>query len=191
MAIDRFRKDFPEIELEILPMTSQMQLEWLRDGRIDAGFLYHRRADDAIFSHVHIKVDRFRLALPRHHPLAKRRKLKLRDLKDEKFVCFRRANVPHFYEQLLNACAKGGLIPNVIQEVDNQPTVLDLISVGMGLAFVTVPNPSILPKGVVLHEVDDFQMDNTLELVWVTGNKSPSLMRVVETVSGLMMQARK
>lgn len=67
------------------------------------------------------------LAVPKRHPLAKLKKLRLRDLVDATFVWFPRWASPAFYDQMMEACYRGGLkSPRVVQEGNNEATILSL-----------------------------------------------------------------
>jgi DNA-binding transcriptional LysR family regulator len=68
------------------------------------------------------------LAVPKGHPLARRRRIRLRDLTKEPFIWFQRWVNPAFHEQMMEACARGGLpAPRIVQEALDRDTQLGLV----------------------------------------------------------------
>ena len=184
-ALKAFRKTLSQIDLEILPMRSDAQIEALRAGAIDAGFMYHRPGADRRLSHLRIARDEYVLAVPRDHALARRRRVSLNDLRDEPLISIRRSMDAPFFEKLNRTFSSAGIALRIFQEVDNHATVLDLVSVGMGIAFILDCKPFQIPPGVVLKRVHDLSIVNELDLVWQTDNKAPALSQFVALVKRL------
>ena len=77
------------------------------------------------------------LAVSKRHPLAKLKKARLRDLVDAAFIWFPRWAGPAFYDQMMEACYRGGLkSPRIVQEGNNEATILSLVSTGLGVGWV-------------------------------------------------------
>src|SRR5580658_7918794 len=76
----RFRELQPDAELQLTPATSIEQIEALRSGRLDAGFVFNTPKTGAELDHIPVAVQHVELAVPKGHPLIKIKKLKLRDL---------------------------------------------------------------------------------------------------------------
>lgn len=115
------------------------------------------------------------LALPRTHPLARRQRVRLRDLADLPFVSFPRAESPVYFDRITQACQRGGLTLRVVQEAPNVPTILSLIAGGMGVAFTNSEARHRLPECVALIPVEDFSVPVSLEAVWLEANRSSAL----------------
>jgi DNA-binding transcriptional LysR family regulator len=180
--INAFRRAFPDITLELLPLSSAAQIRALHEGKLDAGIVYdvHCTADDdRVLKSRAISVSTTRLAVPENHRLAKKSRIDIRELKDEPLVWLSRDNLQRYNNKLLSACVQSGLSPVIIQEVSTLSIQLSLISAGMGLGLVGSEVQSRLPANVVLRNVRGLNVSFRLVLVWRRDNESPALANFV------------
>jgi DNA-binding transcriptional LysR family regulator len=176
----RFRDQQPNAELQLQPAASSVQLEGLRSGRLDAGFVHFMPKADAELDQLPVAITHVELAVPKRHPLTKLEKLHLRDLMDTPFVWFPRRDSPAFYDRLMYACRRGGLkSPRVVQEGLNEATILSLVSTGLGVGWVLGTARWRCPKNVVLLRVTDLKLPLPLVLAWRKDNTSPLLAKFV------------
>ena len=89
----RFRERQPDAELQLTPATSLEQIEGLRSGRLDAGFVFNMSKTDSELDHIPVALQHVELAVPKGHPLIKLKKLRLRDLSEASFVWFPRGKL--------------------------------------------------------------------------------------------------
>lgn len=169
----RFRQQYPEVELRLQQMTSPTQCRALHEGELDAGFIYLSPEHDAGLARVPVGEDRFYLALHRAHPLAKRKRIHLKDLVDEPMIWLERSNDAYYSDALLRDCVANGLTPRIIQEADGEPMLLNLVAVGMGSSFVVAPGDESSMPGVVFKPVVELDSVLTLALAWKEDLKSP------------------
>ena len=87
----RFRELQPDAELQLQPAASMEQIEAIRSGRLDAGFVNFMPTADRDLDQLPVATQRVELAAPRGHPLTKVKKLRLRDLTDLSFIWFPRS----------------------------------------------------------------------------------------------------
>jgi len=181
-----FRERQPDAELQLTPATSLEQLDAIRSGRLDAGFVFNMPKGDAELDHFPVALQHVELAVPKGHALAKVKKLKLRDLVDASFVWFPRRESPAFYDRLMHECFRGGLkSPRIVQEGLNDVTILSLSSHGMGVGWVNGTARWRCPESVVIVSVVDLDMPLPLALVWKKDNSSPLVKRFVDDVRSL------
>ena len=184
-ALREFRRSHPEIDLQLSSLISLDQMEAVRSGGLDAGFVYVPASDGEI-AHVPVASHQVVLATPRRHPVSKLKRLRLRDLAETDFVWFPRRQHPANYDRLLQACSRGGLTnPRIVQEAVDQGTMLSLVSCGLGVAFVTDATRWRCPKDVVLRRVIDLRLPVPVSLVWRKDDPSPLLARFVADVRQL------
>ena len=182
----RFREGQPDAELQLTPATSLEQLEAIRSGRLDAGFVFNMPKGDAELDYFPVAMQHVELAVPKEHALAKIKKLRLRDLVEASFVWFPRRESPAFYDRLMHECFRGGLkSPRIVQEGLNEATILSLVSHGMGVGWVNGTARWRCPESVVIVSVVDLDMPLPLALVWRRDNTSPLLKRFVDDVRSL------
>jgi DNA-binding transcriptional LysR family regulator len=189
-TIRSFRSSEPQVELMLLHMVSSQQLLALRANQIDAGFVYRSANSEEEFAHREVDVVDVLVALPQSHPLAAAGRLRLAQLRDQPLICIARRINAHFYDSLMAACAKGGLVPHVIQEA-NSGIVLSLVSVGMGVGIISSAMRSRAPQGVVLKTVDDLSIPSCLDLIWRRDSASPVLQRFVAEVAEISDRLRR
>lgn len=182
----QFREQQPDAELQLNPLSSLEQVEAVRSGRLDAGFVFdfpkaHRELDQ-----VRVASHNLLLAAPKGHPLTKLKKLLLRDMTDTTFVWFPRRQSPAYYDRLMYACFRGGLkTPRIVQEALDQATMLSLVTCRLGVAFVSDSVRWRCPEGVVLLPVTDLNLSLPFSLVWRKDNISPLLAKFVAGVRQL------
>jgi DNA-binding transcriptional LysR family regulator len=182
----RFREQQPDAELQLQPEASLNQLEAIRSGRLDAGFLNFMPKSDPELDQLLVARQHVELAAPKRHPLTRLKKLRLRDLTDAPFVWFPRRANPAFYDQMMRECYRGGLkSPRIVQEGLNEPTILSLVSTGMGVGWVLATARWRCPETVVILPVVDLRMPLTFSLVWRKDNTSPLLAKFIGDVQRL------
>ena len=170
-----FRQKFPRVQLELVQQTSAAQAESLRAGAIDAGFVYHVPAHLPALGTRRLLSERIELALPASHRLAGRRRLRLRELRDEDYVWIPRAVSPPFYDAVAAACRRAGFEPRVVQEGLTDLAILSLVAAGAGLTFCVASAAHRKPQNVVLARVADLGLTVHLTAIWRTDNPNPAL----------------
>jgi DNA-binding transcriptional LysR family regulator len=99
------------------------------------------------------------------------------------FVWFPRRANPAFYDRMMLECYRGGLkSPHIVQEGVNEPTILSLVSTGMGVGWVLATARWRCPESVVILPVVDLNMPLRLALVWRKDNTSPLLANFIAEV---------
>ena len=110
-----FRTHVPDVSLELHELSTEQQLQWLREGRIDVGFL-RPPVDEDTFSVATIYQEPLVVALPEAHPLANGASVSLRSLSSELFIFFPRSIAPGLYDQIISLCQQADFSPTVAQE---------------------------------------------------------------------------
>ena len=179
----RFRERQPDAELQLQPAASLEQLDTIRSGRLDAGFVNFMPDSDPDLDQLPVAIQHIELAAPKRHPLVRLKQLRLRELTDAAFVWFPRRTSPTFYDQLMHECYRGGLTsPRVVQEGPNEATILSLVSTGLGVGWVLGSARWRCPETVAILPVLDLHMPVRLALAWRRDNTSPLLARFIDEV---------
>jgi len=130
-----FRARYPEVALTLREATLDVQLELFAGGEIDAGFVLH--APGAVppgFEHLRVIAEPLLMALPAGHPAPAR--LRWRDVAAEPLVIFPRQIAPSLYDAVADAYRAGGQPLRVAQQAIQMQTIVNLVSGGMGVAWV-------------------------------------------------------
>jgi DNA-binding transcriptional LysR family regulator len=182
----RFREQQPDAELQLQPAASLEQLDNIRSGHLDAGFVNFMPKADPELDQLAVAVHHVELAVPNRHPLTKLKKLRLRELTDAAFVWFPRRANPVFYDRLMHECYRGGLkSPRIVQEGLNEATILSLVSTGLGVGWVLGTARWRCPGTVAILPVVDLNVPLPLALAWRRDNTSPLLARFIGEVQRL------
>ncbi len=76
------------------------------------------------------------LAVSKHHPLAGREGVHLRELASESWIFLSRDVAPAYHQQLLHWCQDEGFRPNIVAEPSRSAAMLALIAINDGIGFV-------------------------------------------------------
>jgi len=142
-----FRRLHPGVQLVLRTISSMAQVEALRDGRIDVGFL-RVPVDDKALAVESILREPLVVALPLAHPLSAIREVPLRALANERYIFFPREMAPSFYDLVVSSCHEAGFSLNVTHEAEHFQTMLGLIASGLGVALVPKSVSNLGRRGV-------------------------------------------
>src|SRR6202011_1357054 len=73
----RFRRRQPDAELELHPMLSNQQMEAVRSGKLDAGFIFSLEVPDGDVAHLEVARCKLMLAVPQGHAVTRRKQVRL------------------------------------------------------------------------------------------------------------------
>jgi DNA-binding transcriptional LysR family regulator len=187
-SFHRFRRRQPDAELDLHPMLSNQQVEAVRSGRLDAGFIFSLDVPDADVAHLQVAQYKLMLAVPQGHAVTRIKRLRLRDLRDAPFIWVHRWVAPVYYDRIMQVCLRGGLkVPRIVQHVVDHATMLSLVACRLGVAFASETTRWQCPRGVKLLSVDDLDFPVPFYLIWRKDDPSPllqSFVAQVEAVSG-------
>jgi DNA-binding transcriptional LysR family regulator len=179
----RFRRRLPNAELDVHPLRSLEQIEGVRSGRLDAGFIFSSAKPDGEFARLLVAQYKVILAAPQGHAVTRIKRLRLRDLRDAPFVWFHRWANPVYYDRIMHLCLRGGLTaPRIVQYAPDHATILSLVSCRLGVAFVSETTRWQCPRGVTLLPVVDLNFPVPFYLIWRKDNQSRLLKKFVDQV---------
>ena len=150
--IKRFAELHPEIRVVVKSLVTPQQVEAIRNNRIDLGFLT-LPVDGEGLAIEPILRERLVVALPKHHPLASRKRITLRALGSETLIIFPLYMSPGRYQLITGLCRRAGIGLHVVHEVDNIHTMLDLVSAGFGVSLMRASVQETRRSGVVFRDL--------------------------------------
>lgn len=147
-ALARFKREYPDIELDLESAGTAPQLEALRLGQCDIGFVAFQRRLETLESEV---VDRAPLValLPTRHPLASRARVPLKALADEDFVFLKSTSEPRVRHVFRERCRAAGFEPRVVVESEQLEVLLSLVAAGVGVCCLPGFVRGVHYRGVV------------------------------------------
>ena len=135
-TVQKFVRKYPDVRLEMKQGTHARIMNWMEDGTIDIGLV--RTPMDITHEyalHSYSKLS-YIVALPKSHPLAKRKTIRIPDLKDEKLIIYPRRVSPTEYDHVMSMFMDEGQTQEIGQGAIEQHTILSLVSVGLGFAIM-------------------------------------------------------
>ena len=130
-----FQSRHARIDAVLIELNSNDQIDALVRGELDVGFVHARHVPDTL-KIVPFLTEPFLCCLPAGHPLARRRKLSLAMLRDERFVLFSRRVSPEYYSRIVEMCGSAGFYPRVRHELRHWLSVVALVSQGTAVSIV-------------------------------------------------------
>jgi DNA-binding transcriptional LysR family regulator len=143
--IRRFRESNPEVEFSLRNILTTDQIQMLDAGSLDIGFLRLPIGEHPELEVIGVHREPFVLVVPLSHKLAKRKRVRLRDVSGQDFVMYERTYAPGFHDLIFGMLRDAGIVPNICQTAGQMPTLISLIDSGMGI--------SILPASAVKNSV--------------------------------------
>jgi DNA-binding transcriptional LysR family regulator len=143
--VRQFRQLNPEVEFSLRNILTAEQVQMLESGSLDVGFLRMPVGEDSALDAVTVHREPFVLVVPSSHKLAKRKRVRLREVAGQDFVMYERTYAPGFHDLMFGILRDAGIVPNVTQTAVEIPTLISLVASGMGI--------TIMPASVVKHYV--------------------------------------
>ncbi len=180
-----FRAAHADVVLRLREATLDVQLDAFAAGEIDAGFVLHAPgAAPAGLAAWRALREPLVLALPESHPLAARRSLPFVQVASEPLVIFPRAIAPSLYDAVLGFYREQGVTPRIAQEAIQMQTIVNLVSAGIGVAWVPAALMQLQRPGVVYRPLAGAPLQCETSLVW-REPAPPVVRRFVEHVVAL------
>jgi DNA-binding transcriptional LysR family regulator len=137
-AIARYRERHPAIELTLAPAEPEDGVALLRAGEIDLALditvSFRPLPDDGV-ERLHLLDDPMYVALPLHHPLARKRNLKLEELADESWILGTTGSCPDA-SIFLRSCQLAGFEPHIAFNSDDYFAMQGFVAAGVGASFI-------------------------------------------------------
>jgi DNA-binding transcriptional LysR family regulator len=176
-----FTERYAEIELSFQEATSQRQVEMIRSGTLDAGFINSPLAPAGLGA-LMVYKERHVACVPTSHPLAGARKISLRALRHETFLTFSRDASPAYFDQMMAMCASAGFQPATHRFGGQILTLVAMGAAGMGVSLVPESVALAGMKGAAFVPLTDSRLRPSAFFVWRADQLSPSLTALIEVV---------
>ncbi|MCV2357989.1 LysR family transcriptional regulator [Paucibacter sp. TC2R-5] len=182
-----FREDFADIELTLREATLDVQMREFAQNDLDAGFIIHAPgAQPPGFESLRISSEAMVLALSSEESLAVSASLDVQAVLRRPLVIFPREIAPSLFDALLAFYRQHGLEPPVVQEAIQMQTIVNLVSAGIGLAWVPASVMAFQRAGVVYRPLLGAAPVCETSLIW-RRDAAPTVLRFVEHIQRLML----
>src|ERR1035438_8455841 len=151
-VIESYRRRYPKVELRLRELVTSAQIVALLDGTVDLAFLRDGDATEGIQMTTLLK-EPYVAVLPELHRLARKRSLRVADLRDEPFIFFARRMGPLAFDRTMACCERHGFHPNIVQEAPQWPTLVRLVAAGLGVSLAPACVKNVVIQGAVYRGV--------------------------------------
>jgi DNA-binding transcriptional LysR family regulator len=189
----------PRVRLELTEATSDVQVDELVAGRIDAGLViaplpprhgaqlsWLPIAREPLVIAMSTETSERLSAVPRAcgdpHAGWLDPPVSLLEVADTPLVIFPRRLAPGFYDIIMDCYGVAGLAPRIGQEAIQMQTIVSLVSAGMGVALVPQSLRNLRRTGVVYRPLAESMPVIETGLVWRADEVSPVLAGFIEIV---------
>lgn len=151
--IAEFHRQHPDIQLDVSEVESIHLLKELNEGNYDIAYIRIFEFDSGKYEKITMEYDQFAAVLPLNHPLAKKEKICLSELKDQCFLQLDRHT--QLIHQFYALCRQAGFEPNVSYTGTRIDNILDFVSQGMGISLMMQNSiRSLNHPGIVIIPLD-------------------------------------
>ncbi|WP_426210098.1 LysR family transcriptional regulator [Massilia sp. TWP1-3-3] len=178
-----YRAAFPHVQITLREATSDLQLDDLMNGRIDAGLVIAPLPGKARTELDYLPVLSEPLILAAPAGLAAlrgKREADLRLMPPLPLIIFPRPISPSLYDAILAVFRAAGITPAIGQEAIQMQTIVGLVSAGMGIALVPESVSKLRRPGVQYRPLAQSTPLVETGLAWRRDNSSPVLQGFLE-----------
>ena len=185
-VLARFHAEHPGVELVVHEAGSRDLLKQLAQGEVEVALVILPVQEDA-FATTPLLTEELVLAVPRGHRFARRRRIRVADLRDVPLVMFREGY--DLRAVTVAACQQAGFEPAFALEGGEMDGVLRMVAAGLGVAVVP---RSVVEQGreLVAVALADPTLERTIGLArrrdWTL---SPAALRFSELLVDLSQHA--
>ncbi|MEU5635216.1 LysR family transcriptional regulator [Streptomyces rishiriensis] len=170
-ALAAFHQAHPAVEISLLEDNSDRLVEQVRAGAVDVALTGTAAVPDGLDA-LTVVSERLVAAVPAGHPLAKRRRVTLRDLAAHPLVCMPPGTgLRTVFDR---ACAAASLRPTIALEASAADAIAALAARGLGVAVLSTSMAAAHSDRLTAHLVDDIGAPALLALIW-DGTRNPAV----------------
>ena len=176
-----YHERFPAVRVTLHEWTSTVQLERLREAKIEIGFM-RAPVEEEGFLTEHVFLEPIVAALPEDHPQARREVVPPEELADDPFIMVPRHKEPNSFDRYVSICQRAGFSPKITQEVFEIHAIVGLVATGMGVAFVPGSIRNLKRPGLVYRPLEDPEAHIGSAVVRRSAQPSPVLRTFLDTL---------
>jgi DNA-binding transcriptional LysR family regulator len=151
-AIGSYRRRYPKVELRLRELHTGALIPALLDGTADLAFLRDADPTEGVRL-LPLIQEPYVAVLPQAHRLARKRPLRVADLRNEPFILFSRRMGPLAFDRTMACCERSGFRPNIVQDAPQWPTLVRLVAAGLGVSLAPACVANVRMEGAVYRDL--------------------------------------
>ncbi len=189
-VVPQLRERFPQLELLLVEEKSDILLQRLREGRLDAALLALPVHDDQLHAEF-LFEEPFVLAAPAQHPLAQDGALSMDALSDETLLLLEDGHC--LRDQALDVCRLSGAQEKAGFRATSLETLRQMVAAGAGVTLLpalAVQAPVAQPRSIRLVPFRDPPPSRRIALVWRRSSAMDCFLRALADAIGALARAQ-
>lgn len=166
--IGAFKKEYPNIEINLYEFGSKKIEVAIRDGLLDVGVIRVPAENAEVYEMITFEKEPLRIVMHPSHKLAQQKKIDYGDLKDERLVLYSNDFVLH--DTITERFQHAGFNPHVIFKTSQRELMIQTVAAGLGVAFLPRTICNGLERNTVISlPVTDEDLYLQLAIAWKKG----------------------
>ena len=182
--IGQYRKDHPDVEVEIAEGPAREAVVQLRAGRLDVAFVAGTPQPPDCHSR-RTWTEPLLAVLPERHPLAKRSAVTWPDLAGETFLVRHGGTGPQVHSHIMLRHAERWPAPSILRFDVGRGTLLSLVGQGFGITIVGAATALLPTNGIVFLPFADEPEPVAFSAVWSPFNRSATLKNLLNLANNI------
>lgn len=134
--VRKLRQYHPDLDIQLVELSSVQQITALKSGRIDIGFGRVRNNDHSV-SRIVLREEKLILAIPPGFPLAREYgPVGLQAVDGQHLIAYPKEPRPSFADHILGLLNEHDIHPSQVQEVKELQTALGLVATEAGICII-------------------------------------------------------
>ncbi len=131
--IKMFKEKYPLVSFELYQGDYTAIEQLVKDGSVDFGLINPLAVEDQELKTISLKKDPMLAVLPHSHPLARHKKIVLKELASEPFILLEEGSL----NEPMDCFQKHGIEPNIQYIVHDDYTIMAMIEKGLGVGILS------------------------------------------------------
>lgn len=132
--VSEFSARQPHCTISVKRYNPEELLKAIDAGKVDIGVMTSYTVPEQDFQYLVYYPSPLMLVTPPSHPLANRKKVRIEELKNERFVFIDRT-LSRADKRIFAVCEKGGFQPNIVTETNSLSSMMMLVATGIGISL--------------------------------------------------------
>lgn len=172
---------YPRITLDLIQLTTTEQVKALEERKIHLGLLVSP-IKSPLLNSMELRTEEFVVCLSDNHPFANIiGPIDPRSLMNENFIMLPKESGEGYYDSINLIFQEAGFIPNIVQTVKEQHTMVSLVAAGLGIVFVPKSTQAIKLDGIVYKNLTK-SYPKVNSIAWNKNNKRPIINTFIKLI---------
>jgi DNA-binding transcriptional LysR family regulator len=185
-----YRKQHPGVVVELGVGNTSLHAEKLREGSLDVAFVRPPLLDPDL-EELALAREPLVCVLPSEHPLARRRRIRREDIREEPLVWWPRDHGPGAWVEMLSGIYGPDAWPAVSRTEPEEERLVAAVAEGAGVSFIMLERSRFLRMpGAVYRRFAAPEPTAGVALAWRRGTALPALDRLREVAARVAGEAQ-